>query len=240
MIAALKLVFGLIGVAIWSAAEPSLAANLAGTLRLTDASPSSASVEYLDVAVRSLDRATVIRARPDKTGRFILANMLPGRYTFDFPFGGRFISVLLGGRPVILPDFDLKSSDVGLLEIVVSIKGSALSADILGLPKKHGPIAAVLSPEDPQLTLRYSCYVNSVDGAYTEFRYVPSGIYRLFVVDESLKGEVSAYAPRFPGFLKTRSPKIVVGGVTETVLTTTYISATIVEEAVHLAGPLVR
>jgi hypothetical protein len=190
--------------------------------------------------VRSLERHEVIRATPDKAGRFVLENMLAGPYSFEFPFPGRFVSVLLGGRPVVLPNFDFKADDVGLLEIVVSLKDSAVTVDIAGLPEQHGTIAAVLCPQDPHLTLRYSCYVNSVGGARTEFRYVPPGAYRVFIVDQFLQGDVAAYAPRFPEFLNTRSPEMVVGGAAPTFVKSGYIDASSVQEAVRLAGPLPR
>ncbi len=205
---------------------------------MVDTTEFTTPVESLDVALFALDRATVLRAQPDRAGRFVLNDVLPGRYAFEFSFPARFVSVMLGAKPVSLPIFELSANDHGPLEITVSMKDAILSADLRGVPGDGAEVVAVLSPADPHLTLAHSCSVNPVKGARTEFRFVPPGTYRLFVVDQAQASEVAGYAPRIPEFLKEQAPPIVVSEDGETRVTVDYIDAATVAEAVKLAGPI--
>jgi hypothetical protein len=164
--------------------------------------------------------------------------MVPGRYVFDLSFPGRFVSASLGGKPVVLPGFELTSNDSGPLDLVVSMKDSELSVDIRGLPGEGGKVRAVLCPADSYLTLQYSCSSNPVTGPHTKFPFVPPGTYRLFVVDAALTGDISAYGPRFPSFLKEQAPPFVVARDGDTSVKATYIDAATVREAIKVAGPL--
>ncbi len=66
---------------------------------------------------------------------------------------------------------------------------------------------------------------------------MPLGTYRLLIVDDALKTDVSGYAPRFPDFLKEQAPPFVIMG-DGTMVTATYVNATTVQEAIARAGPL--
>ena len=122
------------------AALPLSGADLPGTLRLVDTDPFTTPVEYLGVALRSLDRPTEVRARTDRTGRFNLTDMVPGRYAFDLSFAGHFVSVAIGGRAIALPEFELKPEDHGPLDITVSMKSSSLLVEARGMPHQDGEI----------------------------------------------------------------------------------------------------
>jgi hypothetical protein len=220
------------------AAWPLSGSDLPGRLQLVDTDPFTTPVEHLGMALRSLDRPAVVRAQTDRTGRFNLTDMVPGRYAFDLSFPGHFVSVSLGGKPVSLPEFELKREDHGPLDITVSMKSSSLLVEVRGMPHQDGEVVALLAPADKALTLRYSCYLNQLSGLHTEFRFVPPGTYRLFIVDDALKSDVSGYAPHFPGFLKEQAPVFVITGDGRTKVTATYIDATTVQEAVRRSGPL--
>lgn len=220
------------------AALPLSGSDLPGTLRLVDTDPFTTPVEYLPVALRSLDRSTVVTAVPDRTGRFNLSGLVQGRYAFDLSFPGRFVSVTLGGNSIALPEFELRHEDHGPLDIAVSLKSSDLSVEVRGVPSRDGQVVAILAPADPALTLRYSCYLNPLSGSHTEFRFVPPGTYRLFIVDDAVKSDVSGYAPRFPNFLKEQAPTFAIARDGGTKVTATYIDATTVQDSVKRAGPL--
>ena len=214
------------------------AADLPGRLQLVDAREGTTPVQYLEVALRSLDKAPHVRANPDKTGRFTLTGVAPGRYALDLPFFARYVSVTLGGRRLTPPEFEVKPGESGPLEIVISMKNVTLTVDVHGLPSSGEPLSAVLAPADPNLTIPYSCRVNRLPEPYTEFRAIPPGQYRLYIVSDSLATTVSGYAPRFPEFLKEQAPAFRVSAAGDTKVTADYIDSAIVNEAIRQAGPL--
>ena len=200
-----------------------------------DAGPFTTPLQYLDVALRPIDRSVVVRERLDPTGQFKFNDIIPGRYEFDLSFPGRIVSARLGGKPLALPVFELKPEDSGPLDIAVSVKTSDLSAEVRGLPGDGRQIVALLAPSDSALTLRYSSYLMTNIGPLAEFRSVPPGTYRLFIVDDAVRRDVSGYAPRFPDFLKDLAPPFVIAEEGRTKITATYIDATTVQEAIKRA-----
>ena len=71
------------------------------------------------------------------------------------------------------------------------------------------------------------------------FRNVPPGRYRIFILDAQFQQDVSAYAPRFPDFLKNEVTLVEVsdsGGLTEA--TATYLTGAAIKEAIRQVGPL--
>ena len=65
---------GMLALATLVAALQLAGTDLFGRLRLVDTDQFTTSVEYLEVALRSLDRSTVVRAQPDRTGRLNLTD----------------------------------------------------------------------------------------------------------------------------------------------------------------------
>ena len=161
--------------------------------------------------------------------------MVPSRHAFVLSFPGHFVSVAIGGRLLALPGFELKREHRGPVDIAV-LKTSELSVEVRVVPRQNGQVVAPLAPADSPLTIH--CYLNRLSGSHTEFRFVPPGTYRLSIVDDASKSDVSEYAPRFPDFLKEQAPVFVIAADGGTKVTATYIDAITVQEAVKRSGPL--
>jgi hypothetical protein len=82
------------------------------------------------------------------------------------------------------------------------------------------------------------CILNTLTGPATEFRHVPPGRYRIFIFDSQLLSKVSAYAPRFPDFLKNQAPAVEVLNKGEAKATATYVDGKTVRQAIQRAGPI--
>jgi len=86
--------------------------------------------------------------------------------------------------------------------------------------------------------LRESSFLDTLTGPETEFRRVPPGRYRVFIFDSQLLSKVSAYAPRFPDFLKHQATTVEVLNKGEAKATATYVDGKTVQQAIRQAGPI--
>lgn len=149
--------------------------NIPGTLQLVDKPPSATPVEALDVAVHELHGGHEFRTTPDGDGNFTLAKVTPGRYFLNLGFPGR-IRLFASGAVSLMPDdFIVTAGESGPLRIVVSLRTSDLSVDVIGVPENHPDVIALLSPDDPFLTLRQSSFLMSLKGHQTRFGSTPPG-----------------------------------------------------------------
>jgi hypothetical protein len=212
--------------------------NLSGSLELVDMPPTATPVEEMMVGLHSLRLDSEIQARPGRDGKFVLKNVKPGRYSLTLPFPGRIRTFAIGAEELAPDGFELKSSNVGFLRIIVSEKTSEVSVKVSGLVGRYTGAVALLSPSDPYLTLRESCISNALTEPRTTFMFVPLGKYRIFIVDEKFQNDVAAYGPRFPEFLKDQTTVVEASeeGVTE--VTATYIDGRTIERAIHEASPI--
>jgi len=86
--------------------------------------------------------------------------------------------------------------------------------------------------------LREPCFLNALTGPETEFRHVPPGRYRVFIIPAADQSQVAAYAPRFPDFLKHQAATVEVLDKGEAKATATYVDDQAVQQAIRQAGPL--
>lgn len=179
-----------------------------------------------------------IQSFPNRDGNFVLKNVRLGSYSLGVTIPGRILSLTLGSQDLAPDRFRLYSIPTGKFRIVVSLKTSSLLVTAQGLPAQHHGIVALLAPADRYLTLRRSCYSLPLKGPTTEFRHVPPGRYRLFIIDQADRSQVSAYAPRFADFLKKRAPEVEVLDKKEAKARATYVDAKTVRQAIRLAGPV--
>jgi hypothetical protein len=212
--------------------------NLFGSLELVDMPPEATPVEAMMVGLHPLLLDSEIQARPGRDGKFVLKNVKPGRYSLRLPFPGRIRSFAVGPEKLAPDGFELKSSNVGFLRIIVSVKTSKVSVKVRGLAGQYTGAVALLSPSDPYLTLRDSCISNALTEPRTTFMFVPLGKYRVFIVDEKFQNDVAAYGPRFPEFLKDQATTVEVSEEDATEVTATYVDGRTVERAIHEAGPI--
>ncbi|MGB7583286.1 MAG: hypothetical protein WBM11_00475 [Terriglobales bacterium] len=213
--------------------------ELPGTLQLRDAPAESTPIERLGpVRVRSLEHLNVVDAQLDRNGRFVLKNVVSGRYSLILPFPGRIQSFTSGIRDLVPDGFDLSVSDALPLRIVVSLKTAVLSVEARGLPNEPRDLVVLLAPADPYLTLQESCFSNRLTEQQTKFRFLTPGKYRIFVVNSGLEGDVAAYAPRFPAFLKDNATAVEVLAEGETTARATYLDSDTVKAAILRVGPL--
>jgi len=213
--------------------------DLPGSLELVDLPPEATPVEAMMVSLHPLARDYEIQARPDRNGKFVLKNVKPGRYSLTLPFPGRIRTFAIGSKELAPDGFDLNSSDGGSLRIVVSEKTTKVSVTVRGLPSQRAAGAiALMSPADPYLTLRLSCISNALTEPRTTFMFVPLGRYRILIIDKEFQGDVSAYAPRFPDFLKDHATQLEASEDGETEVTATYVDGESIKRAIQEAGPI--
>jgi hypothetical protein len=185
------------------------AVTITGRLELTDLPPSATPLEAYSVRLHPEAKVQDIDAQPDRNGYFKLNPVPPGRYSLILPVPARITSFLSSS-----PAFDPAHIEIGTVatddwRIIVSLRTAVVSVSVIGAPANHGELAALLCPDDPWLTLRESCHVNTIPtnfldaltGVGTVFRYIPCGRYRLFIVDSRFSGSVAGRAPHFPKFL---------------------------------------
>jgi hypothetical protein len=205
------------------------------TLELVDKPPFAPPVEADAVMIHEVHGGGQIAAVPDRDGNFTLANVRPGRYflVLSFPFPGR-IQVFARGETSLMPDnFELAARESGPLRIVVSLKTSALSVDVTGIPDDRKGIVALLSPADPYLTLQSSIR-HLISRRHTEFPYTPPGIYVLFIVDSGFQMIISSSAA-VRHALKDKATAVQVRDDGETKVTTTYLTPDAVRQAITAA-----
>ena len=216
--------------------------DLPGYLELVDRPPEATPVEAMMVSLHSNLHPLVldydVQARPDRDGKFVLKNVKPGRYSLTLPFPGRIRTFAIGSKELVPDEFGLDSSDAGPLKIVVSLKTSIVSVKVRGFPSQRGDIVALLAPADPYLTLRESCYSNTLAEPRTTFQWVPPGKYRIFIVDSLFQSVVAVYAPRFPDFLKDQATPVEVREEGETEATASYVDGETVKLALRQAGSI--
>lgn len=213
--------------------------DLPGSLELVDLPPEATPVEAMMVSLHPLVRDHEIQARPDRNGKFVLKNIKPGRYSLTVPFPGRIRTFAIGSKELAPDGFDLNSSDVGSLRIVVSEKTTKVSVNVRGLRSQRADGAiALMSPADPYLTLRLSCISNALTEPRTTFMFVPLGRYRILIIDKEFQSDVSAYAPRFPDFLKDHATQVEASEDGDTEVTATYVDGESIKRAIQEAGPI--
>jgi hypothetical protein len=212
--------------------------DLPGRLELVDRPLEATPVEAMMVTLHPLVLDYDIQAWPDQNGKFVLKNVKPGRYSLTLPFPGRIRTFAVGSKELAPDGFELDSSDAGPFRIVVSLKTSVVFVKVLGVPSRRGDVVALLAPADPYLTLRESCSYNTLAEPQTTFRWVTPGKYRIFIVDAQFQSDVSAYAPRFPDFLKDQATAVEVREEGETEATARYVDGETIKQAVRRAGPI--
>jgi hypothetical protein len=211
--------------------------NLHGTLELVDKPPAATPVEAYAVVIHELHGGDQFVARPDRDGRFTLANVRPGRYFLVLSFPGR-IQVFANGLKSLMPDdFELAAIEGGPLRIVVSLKTSVLSVDVAGIQENHKDkdIVALLSPADPYLTLRESSILNTVSARQTEFRFATPGSYTLFIIDSEFQ-RVVASSVAVRNALRDKATAVQVRDDGETKATANYVSPDAVKQAITEGG----
>ena len=212
--------------------------DLPGSLELVDLPAQATPVEAMMVSLHPLVLGYEIQAWPDRNGKFVLKNVKPGRYSLTLPFPGRIRTFAIGSKELAPDGFELNSSDVGSLRIIVSEKTTKVSVRVRGLPSRHTGTAALMSPADPYLTLRESCISNALTEPWTTFTFVPLGKYRILIIDKEFQSDVAAYAPRFPDFLKDQAAPVDASEEGETEITATYVDRETIQRAIREAGPV--
>jgi hypothetical protein len=212
--------------------------DIRGSLELVDLPPAAIPVEAILVRLHGLRDGFEIPAQPDATGRFVLKNVRPGRYSLTLAVPGRIQTFTIGLRELAPDGFELSSGDVAPLRIVVSLKTSILTVEARGVTGGSGSVIALLAPADPYLTLRESCISNELNGPETTFPFVTPGEYRVFIIDSQFKNDISAYAPRFRDFLKDHSTLVEVSKKGETKVTALYVDGETIKKAVRELGPI--
>lgn len=198
--------------------------TIEGVLKLVDRPTEATPVEALNFRLHPLTGGFDLEARPDREGKFSVSNVKPGRYSLVIPMPGR-VESFTGGSGELAPE-DFEPS--GPLTLVISMKSGDVSVNVQGLPLGRTDIVALLVPADNRLTLRESCYLNTLSGTQTTFRFVPPGHYRVLVLDALYQQQAAAIAPRAPDFLKAEATSIEAPGSA----TATYINPAIVKAAI--------
>ena len=212
--------------------------DLPGYLELVDRPAEATPVEAMMVSLHPLVLDYDVQAWPDRDGKFVLKNVKPGRYSLTLPFPGRIRTFAIGSKALAPDGFELDSSDARALRIVVSLKTSIVSVKVRGAPSQGNHIVALLAPADPYLTLRESCFSNTLTEPQTTFQWVPPGKYRIFIIDSQFQSDVGAYAPRFPDFLKDQATPVEVREEGETEATARYVDGETVKLALRQAGSI--
>ena len=85
-----------------------------------DLPPEATPVEAMMVSLHPLVLDYEIQAWPDRNGKFVLKNVKPGRYSLTLPFPGRIRTFAIGSKELAPDGFELNSSDVGSLRLLVN------------------------------------------------------------------------------------------------------------------------
>jgi len=208
--------------------------NIPGTLELVDKPPAAISAEYLNVTIHQLPAGRQYSANLNRDGNFRLNDVPPGRYSLNLGFPGRIRSFESGTKPLKPESFDVTAEETGPLRIVVSLKTSVLSVEVMGLPVNRENVIALLSPADNYLTIRDSSILNPVAGNGTQFRFVPPGRYTLAVVDSDFRMALAGSAV-VRDALGDKITAVEVREDGETKVTADYISPDAVKQAISEA-----
>lgn len=222
--------FGCLGVS----GQNDSAFDLQGILELVDQPSDPTPVEALTFRLHPLSGGFDIEARPNRDGEFTV-NLHTGRYALIFPMPGRVQTFALGSTELSPQEFELSSGRAGPLRLVVSMKTGEVAVSVRGISSGRSDVVAALVPADNRLTLRESCYSNGVTDSQTAFRFVPTGGYRILVVDVQLLESVTMYATRFPDFLKNEATPVEVPASGQVAVTATYVDSATVKEAIQRA-----
>ena len=209
--------------------------DLPGTVQFVDPPPAATTVDSVIFHLHPLGGGVDLEARPDKNGNFTINGVKPGRYWLTYGMPGRIQTFSVGSRELAPENFELRSTDVGPLRLIITMAEAVVVVNVRGLPTGHAEVDALLAPADNRLTLRESCYSNRLTGTQTTFGYAPPGKYRILVVDADLTQDVSVYAPRSMDFLKSEATPVEVphGGQVE--VTATYVDRETVKAAINRA-----
>ena len=123
------------------------------------------------------------------------------------------------------------------LRIVLSRKASSLIVKARGLPANNNRLVELPAPGDPYLELRHTCFQLPLRGPETEFRQVPPGRRRVFIVDSQFQNQAAVYAPRYPDFLKGRAAPVEVLSGREAKVTARYVDGNTIKQAVLHSAP---
>ncbi len=208
---------------------------LSGTLELVDTLP-GARVEGISVSIHQRNgHHEMFRALPDRDGRFTLENVLPDHYSLEVHFPGRIQVFTLGSKSLVPSDFEITAGETGSFLIAVSMKGSALSVTVVGLPENHSSIRVVAWGTDPYLTQNgYGTSRTLPSGNQTRFPYLTPGRYTLFVIDPEFQMALTNSAVR--DGLRDKATAVQVQEDGETKTTAHYISSDEVRRAVSSAS----
>ncbi|MCL5670001.1 MAG: hypothetical protein M1423_01690 [Acidobacteria bacterium] len=217
-------------------AQPPRTFDLNGNLKLVDLPPEATPVEPIVVRLHpKKEGAFDIQADPDPDGTSVMKNVRPGRCSLEVPVRGRILHFTIGSQNLAPDGFHLDSSVADPLQIALSLKISSLFVTVRGLPSEGGGIVALLAPA---VALRLSCYSFALRGVKTEYRSIPPGRSRIFIVDSRFVNHVSAYAPRFPDFLENQATEVEVLDEGKTKATAACLNARTVRQAFAQAGPV--
>lgn len=211
------------------------AAEVSGNLSYIDADPQTmpTPVEMLSVGIHSKSTGVQFSAQVDRSGKFNIKNVTPGRYRLALDMPARIHSMELDSRPASPLDFEVGPGSKNTLDIVLSLASAEILVDVATPPQTE--TVAILAPADPMLTLQESCWMNKVSGNKILWQFIPPGTYRLFIVDSRFQNEVSKYGPRLPGFLASEATVIDSAHGSTSISSAHYIDASIVEEAIRQA-----
>jgi hypothetical protein len=209
--------------------------DLPGTVQFVDPPPAATTVNAVIFHLHPIGGGIDLEARPDKDGNFTINGVKRGRYWLTYGMPGRIQTFAVGSRELSPENFELRSTDVGPLRLIITMVEAAVVVNVRDLPTGRSEVVAELVPADNRLTLRESCTYNRVVGPQTTFGYVPPGKYRILVVDADLSQDVAAYAPRSMDFLKNEATPVEApfGGQVE--VTATYVDRETVKVAINRA-----
>jgi len=209
--------------------------DLPGVVQFVDPPPDATTVDQVIFHLSPIGGGIDVEARPNKNGNFTINGVKPGRYSLTFGMPGRIQTFAVGSRELAPENFELRSTDVGPLRLIITMVEAVVVVNNRGLPSDHAEVVALLAPADNHLTLRESCTYNRVVGSQTIFGYVPPGTYRILVVDADLLQDVAAYAPRSMDFLKNEATPVEAphGGQIE--VTAAYVDSETVNAAIRRA-----
>jgi hypothetical protein len=209
--------------------------DLPGLVQFVDPPPDAATVDQVIFHLSPIGGGIDVEARPNKNGSFTINGVRPGRYSLTYGMPGRIQTFAVGSRELAPENFELRSTDVGPLRLIITMVEAVVVVNVRSLPGGHAEVVALMVPADNHLTLRESCTYNRVIGTQAIFRYVPPGKYRILVVDANLSQDVAAFAPRSMDFLKNEATPVEAphGGQIE--VTATYVDRETVKAAIRQA-----
>jgi hypothetical protein len=205
-----------------------------GNVKFVDQLAEATPVEALTFRIHPLAGGFEIDAQPDSDGKFVLKNVLPGRYSMVFPIGGRLQSFTVAGSESAPEDFDIEANAPGPISIVVSEKVANIVVSA-SAPSGEKNGVVLLVPADPLLTSP-SCYSIKLTGAVTTFPFVPQGRYRVLAFNEKYSATVAGLAPRYPDFLKDEAVFVEATSADSASAAPRYVTDENMEEAIRLAG----